>query len=163
MNNSVALPACSPPLAVAVAVVFLISLAFPVTAGLAKNTAAFSKWWGMMDVAIAFVLVILVFVIMALTLGKVGKQVEDTTCRVYRVLLHGILVMLVVFFLFGSRITWINCITGFAWRAWLLLLAGRRTSVAVKATLLGQHCGGNSEARSKSTASCMLSSLRTHP
>ena len=55
----------------------------------------------------------------------------------YRVLLHGILAIIVVFFLFGSHITWINCITGFAWRAWPLLLAGRRTSVAVKATLLG--------------------------
>jgi hypothetical protein len=44
----------------------------------------------------------------------------------YRVLLHGILAIIVVFFLFGSHITWINCITGFAWRAWPLLLAGRR-------------------------------------
>ena len=29
--------------------------------------------------------------------------------------------MVVVFFLFGDRIIWINCLTGFAWRAWLLL------------------------------------------
>jgi hypothetical protein len=36
-------------------------------------------------------------------------------------LIHGIFAMLVVFFLFGDRIVWTNCLTGFAWRAWLLL------------------------------------------
>src|SRR5215472_18408368 len=81
----------------------------------------------------------------------------------YRVLLHGILAIIVVFFLFGSHITWINCITGFAWRAWPLLLAGRRTSVAVKATLLGQHCGGNSEARlNRPEAVCYHPCALTH-
>ena len=29
--------------------------------------------------------------------------------------------MLVVFFLAGDRIIWSNCLTGFAWRAWLLM------------------------------------------
>jgi hypothetical protein len=27
---------------------------------------------------------------------------------------------MVVFVLFGDRIVWSNCLTGFAWRAWLL-------------------------------------------
>jgi hypothetical protein len=40
-----------------------------------------------------------------------------------RILSHGIFVMLVVFFLAGERITWINCLTGFGLRAWLLLYA----------------------------------------
>ena len=81
----------------------------------------------------------------------------------YRVLLHGILAIIVVFFLFGSHITWITCITGFAWRAWPLLLAGRRTSVAVKATLLGQHCRGNSEASSnRPEAVCYHPCALTH-
>jgi len=54
--------------------------------------------------------------------GGQGDQTStDASYRVYRILTHGILVMVVVFFLFGDRIIWINCLTGFAWRAWLLL------------------------------------------
>ena len=35
----------------------------------------------------------------------------------------GRVVILAVIFLAWERITWINCITGFGWRAWLLLYA----------------------------------------
>ena len=44
------------PLAIAAAVVFFISLVFPVTAGLWGNKASFPRWWGPLDVGIAFVL-----------------------------------------------------------------------------------------------------------
>jgi len=108
-------------LAVATAAVFFISLAFPVVAGLSKNTASFPKWWGGMDVGIAFVLGILAIVLLALARGQVKENAEDSTYHVYRILIHGILAMLVVFFLLGDRVVWINCLTGFAWRAWLLL------------------------------------------
>lgn len=108
-------------LAVATAAVFFISTAFPVAAGLSKNTASFPKWWGKLDVALAFVLAILALVLMALVGEKVDKQAADASYRAYRVLTHGILAMLVVFFLSGDRISWINCLTGFAWRTWLLL------------------------------------------
>lgn len=121
MNNSAAQAQWGRRLAVVAAIVFLLSSAFPVIAGVSKDTGAFPKWWGPMDVGIAFVLVILAFAVMALTQGKVDKQTEGKTYRTYRVLIHGILAMLVVFFLSGDRIVWINCITGFAWRAWLLL------------------------------------------
>jgi uncharacterized membrane-anchored protein YitT (DUF2179 family) len=60
-------------------------------------------------------------VILGLAQGKVSKQAEDATYRAYRILIHGIFVMLLVFFLFGNHIIWSNCLTGFAWRAWLLL------------------------------------------
>jgi hypothetical protein len=109
------------PLAVATAVVFLISTAFPVVAGLSKDTEFFPAWWGTLDVGIAFVLAILALAIHTLVGGKVNKQTEDASYRAYRILTHGILVMLVVFFLFGDRIVWANCLTGLAWRAWLLL------------------------------------------
>jgi len=109
------------PVAVATAVVFLISLAFPVVAGLSKDTAFFPKWWGPLDVVIAFVLAFLAIAVFALTQGKVNKQAEDASYRAYRVLTHGILAMSVVVILFGDRIIWINCITGFLWRIWLLL------------------------------------------
>ena len=109
------------PLAVAAAVLFFLSSVFPVAAGLTKNTESFPKLWGIVDVGLAFVLVILAFAILALTGNKVSRKAVDTSYRAYRFLNHGILVLVVVFFVFGDRIVWINCITGFAWRAWLLV------------------------------------------
>jgi len=108
-------------LALATAVVFFISSAFPVVAGLSKNTAAFPKWWGVLDVGIAFFLATLVFAVMALAQGRVNRHAVEASYRAYRVLTHGIFVMLVVFFLAGDRVIWPNCLTGFAWRTWLLL------------------------------------------
>jgi succinate dehydrogenase hydrophobic anchor subunit len=109
------------PLALVSAVLFLISSLFPLIAGLSKNTTSFPKWWGMLDVGLAFVLAILAFAIMVFN-SKITREAADASYRTYRILTHGILVMCVVFFLFGDRIVWINCLTGFAWRAWLLLL-----------------------------------------
>ena len=109
------------PLALGAAIVFCISSAFPVIAGLSKNTASFPKWWGMLDVGIAFVLAIIAIVILAIANGRVNKLAEDSSYRAYRVLTHGILAIIVIFFLLGDQITWSNCLTGLAWRAWLLL------------------------------------------
>jgi hypothetical protein len=100
-----------------------MSTAFPVVAGLARNTAAFPKWWGTTDVVLAFLLAAMVFAVMLVAHGKINSQADAATYRSYRLLTHGIFVMLVVFFLAGDRITWINCLTGFGWRAWLLLYA----------------------------------------
>ena len=109
------------PLAIATAVVFSISSIFPAVAGLSKDTGSFPRWWGVADVALAFVLAILAFGVMAAAQGREDGLVIDTTYRAYRVLIHGIFAMLVLFFLLGDRIVWINCLSGFAWRAWLLL------------------------------------------
>jgi hypothetical protein len=114
-------PRGSRRLAIVAAVAFLVSSAFPVVAGLSHNTASFPKWWGILDVSMAFVLPILVLVILGVTQHRVNKQVEDVSYRAYRILTHGIFLMLVVFFLAGDRIVWSNCLTGFAWRTWLLL------------------------------------------
>jgi len=109
------------PLAIAAAVVFFISSAFPVVAGFVKDTESWPKWWGMLDVSIAFVLALLAFAVMALASGKVDRQAEDASYRAYRVLIHAIFAILVVFVLVGDEIVWSNCLTGFAWRFWLLL------------------------------------------
>ena len=109
------------PLAISAAVVFFVSSAFPVVAGLSKNTAAFPKWWGTLDVGLAFALAGLAFAVMAAAQDKEDMRVRDASYRAYRILIHGILVMLVAFFLLGDRIVWINCLTGFAWRAWLFV------------------------------------------
>jgi hypothetical protein len=108
-------------LAITTAVVFCISSVFPAVAGFVQDRDAWPKWWGMLDVSIAFVLGILVLAILALAHGKADKQAEEASYRAYRILIHGILAILVVFFLFGDRIVWSNCLTGYAWRFWLLL------------------------------------------
>ena len=103
------------------AIVFLISSVFPLVAAFVKDTKSWPKWWGALDVSIAFILVVFVFMIHALARGRLNQHVEQATYRIYRILLHGIFLMLVIFFLAGDRIKWTQCLTGFAWRAWLLL------------------------------------------
>ena len=109
------------PLAIATAVVFLISSVFPVVGTFVKDREAWPKWFGALDVSIAFVLGILAIAILARASGKVDKQAEGSSYRAYRVLIHGIFVMMAVWVLFGDQIVWRNCLTGFVWRYWLLL------------------------------------------
>ena len=108
-------------LSIVAAVALFVSSVFPLVAGLSHNTASFPKWWGFLDVCLAFVLAVLALAILAVTQGKVNKQAECVSYRAYRILTHGILLMLLVFFLAGDRIVWTNCLTGLAWRVWLLL------------------------------------------
>ena len=89
------------PLAVVAALVFFISSMFPLVAGLSKNADSIPKWWGLLDVGIAFVLAILAFAIVALASSKVTGRAEEVSYRAYRILIHGILVLIVVFFLFA--------------------------------------------------------------
>jgi len=103
------------------AAVFIVSSAFPVVAGLAKDTASFPRVWGVVDVSLAFVLASLATAVLGVGQERVDDAVRAESYRLYRILLHGILALCVVFFVMGDRITWINCLTGFAWRAWLLL------------------------------------------
>ena len=109
------------PFAFAAAILFLLSWVFPVGAGLAKDTTAFPKWWGTVDVGVAFVLAILAFGIQMLVRGRVDKRAEDATYRIYRSLTHGIIGVADLVMLTWDRITWVNCATGFLWRTWLAL------------------------------------------
>jgi hypothetical protein len=103
------------------AVVFLISSIFPVVAGFVNDTAAWPQWWGVVDVSVAFTLAVLAFAVLALGQNTVTKQVESASYNAYRVLIHAIIVGLAGFALLGDQIVWSNCVTGFAWRFWLLL------------------------------------------
>jgi hypothetical protein len=116
-------PEWARPFAIAAATVFVISLGFPITTGLSKNTASFPPWWGTLDVSLAFVLAIMAIAILALGQGRVTKHTEDTSYRAYRRLIHVIFAMMVVFVVFGDQIVWINGLPGIAWRSWLLLYA----------------------------------------
>ena len=123
-------------LAVTAAAVFAVSSAFPAAAAVVRDTESWPKWWGVLDVAIAFVLAALAFAVIGLTQSQVTKQAEEASYRAYRVLIHGVIVMLAVFVLLGDRIVWANCLPGFAWRAWLLFysLPAWYTLIAVGAS-----------------------------
>jgi hypothetical protein len=95
-------------LAVATAIVFCISSAFPAVAAFVRDTESWPKWWGVLDVILAFFFAILAFAVLGLAQGKVTKQAEDASYRAYRILTHGILAALVVFILVGDRIVWSN-------------------------------------------------------
>ena len=90
-------------------------------AAFVKDKDNWPKWWGVLDVSIGFVLGILAFVVFGLGHRKVNKQTDEVSYRAYRILIHGIFAILLVFFLFGDWIVWSDCLTGIAWRAWLLL------------------------------------------
>ena len=103
------------------ALLFVLSWIFPIGAGLVKDETSFPKWWGPVDVVVAFVLAISAFGIQALVYREVDKQAEETTYRFYRVFTHGLMAVAIVVMLAGDRIVWVNCATGFLWRTWLLL------------------------------------------
>jgi hypothetical protein len=107
-------------IAVATAIVFGISSIFPVVAGFVRDTESWPRWWGVLDVGIAFFLALLMFAVFIVTQNRVSRPAEEATYRAYRVLIHGIFAGLVAFFLLGDRIIWSQCLTGFAWRGWVL-------------------------------------------
>ncbi len=109
------------PLCIAAAIVFLISAVFPIGAGLSRNTESFPHWWGALDVDTAFFLAVLALAVLAIGQSRITKQVEQETYRAYRILIHGIFALMVVFVFFGGRIVWSQCLSGIAWRSWLLL------------------------------------------
>ena len=108
-------------MAIATAVLFIVSSAFPVPAAFTQDTSTLPPIWGVLDVAIAFALVLMAFALTALARGRVTKEVEGAAYRTYRVLIHAVIVLIVVFFLVGERINWTTALVGFGWRFWLLL------------------------------------------
>ena len=124
-------------IALTAAILFVLSWIFPVGAGLVRNPTTLPKWWGPVDVALAFVVAFGALGIPGLAHGNLDKQAEQTTYRIYRRSLHTVLLLGVVVMLAGDRIKWANCATGFLWRTWLLLYilpwwlaAVRRTEIA---------------------------------
>ncbi len=108
-------------LAIGSAIVFLISAVFPLGAGLSHDTSRFPHWWGTADVTIAFLVALLALAVLGIGQSRINKRVEELTYRAYRILIHGIFVLLVCFVFFGRYIVWSQCLSGIAWRSWLLL------------------------------------------
>jgi len=109
------------PIAFVAAILFFVSWVFPVAVGLAKDTSAFPKWWGPVDVGLAFLLAIMAIGIQVLVRGTVDQRAEDKDIiyRVYRAATHWILVVGILVIVAGDRIAWGRCATGFMWRTWL--------------------------------------------
>jgi hypothetical protein len=108
-------------IALTAAILFVLSWIFPVAAGLVRNPASLPRWWGTVDVALAFVVGVGALVIPGLGHRNLDKQTERTTYQIYRSSLHAILLVGVLVMLAGDRIKWANCATGFLWRTWLFL------------------------------------------
>ena len=70
---------------------------------------------------IAFLLGLLALAVFSVGRSRVNKPVEEITYRSYRVLIHGIFALLVIFAFFSQYIVWNQCLSGLAWRSWLLL------------------------------------------
>ena len=64
-------------LAVTAAIVFCISTAFPVVAGFVKDTESWPKWWGVLDVGIAFVLAMLAFFTLEKAMYEVSYELAN--------------------------------------------------------------------------------------
>ena len=112
------------PLAIVTAIVFCISSVFPAVGAFVHDKESWPQWWGVLDVGIAFLLAVLAMAVLGIAQGKVTKQAEEASYRAYRILTHGMFAGLLVWYLDYStsgRIVWSNCLTGFTWRAWLLL------------------------------------------
>jgi hypothetical protein len=108
-------------MALIAAILFVLSWAFPVAAGLASDLSRLPQWWGTVDVVLAFLVAVAAIGIQVLGHGNVDTQAERTTYRIYRSSLHALLVVSVLVMLAGDRIKWANCATGFLWRTWLFL------------------------------------------
>ena len=98
---------------------FVVSTAFPVTASLLPATTV-SRTIGLLDVGVALVLVAAgIFIASA----KKPPTPENDWCAIacYKVIGSVPLVLLVVFFIAGSRVRWEVLLPGLAWRTWLLM------------------------------------------
>jgi hypothetical protein len=129
-------------LAIATAVVFCVSTIFPVVASLVRDAGSLPRIVGVMDGVIAFTLVGMAMILWSRTRGKVTKDAEAAAYSGYRVLLHVIIVLLVLFFLVGDRIAWTIGLVGISWRSWLLLYTLPAWFAALRAAEESNHPPG---------------------
>jgi len=85
-----AIPSWSRPLAIATAIAFAISSAFPVGACLVDDTATLPRVWGVLDVTVAAILAGLAITVATIAEPRVDAGARETAYRVYRVLLYAL-------------------------------------------------------------------------
>jgi hypothetical protein len=103
------------------AILFVVSTAFPVAAGVLTPRAA-PAWMGVADVALAAVLLAVGLAIVARAPKAFDAATTAMAFRVLRASSALFLVLLVLFFLVGGAIDWPVLLIGLAWRAWLFVL-----------------------------------------
>jgi hypothetical protein len=97
-----------------------LSTAFPIIASLLPPELL-PRWVGVVDVALAFAVLILALRIDLRSRGRVRDDAVRVAYRFYRASAAFPLALLVVFFLAGDAIRWDVLLPGLAWRAWVLL------------------------------------------
>ena len=110
-------------LALLAAIAFVVSLVFPIAAGLVQEASALPAWWPIADVVFAFILAALAITVAARFDRRKTPEIERTSYRVYRIVVNLILILLVIFLVAGDRIRWTIFLPGIAWRGWLFLYA----------------------------------------
>lgn len=99
---------------------FAISTVFPVIAGGIPSVQQY-RWLGVADGVIALMLVVTAMAVASRTRLVVSDRDRLAALEVTRAVVTVIPILLVVFFLAGTRIDWTVLIIGLAWRGWLLI------------------------------------------
>jgi len=107
-------------LVLAGAALFVVSSAFPVLASLSR-TESLPPWMGWLDVTLAIALALGMVWVDAIARGRIDDHARQASYRLYRLLAHLLIPLLIVFFVFGDRIKWEILLPGLAWRLWLLV------------------------------------------
>lgn len=102
---------------------FVVSLIFPVSAGVVNDPKSMPSWWGMLDVVVAAILCALAIYIAFKFDRRVTTEIRLTSYSAYRVMINVVLLLLVIFLLIGDRVTWTYFLPGIAWRTWLAFYA----------------------------------------
>jgi hypothetical protein len=101
-------------------VLFAVSTAFPIVAGI-LHLAQPPRWLGVGDVVVAAALFIAVATLTARAKNVVTDRHRIAASRLSQVVLGAIPVLIAAYFVVGPRIDWTVLTLGLAWRGWLLL------------------------------------------
>jgi len=99
--------------------VFGVSSLFPLVAGIVP-AALLPSWVGLVDVALAVILIGLMLALVSLGGSNIHSRVKQFAYEVYRAAASLLIVLMIVYFVFGSHINWSVLLIGLAWRAWVL-------------------------------------------
>ena len=99
---------------------FAISTAFPLIAGGIPSVQKY-RWLGVADGVIALALVVTAMAVASRTRLVVSDRDRLAALKVTRAVVNVIPVLLLAFFLAGTRIDWTVLVIGLAWRGWLLI------------------------------------------
>lgn len=110
-------------IAIVTAIVFVVSLIFPISAGVVNDAKSMPSWWGMLDVVVAAILCALTIYLAFKFDRRVTNETRVTSYSAYRVMINVVLLLLLIFLLIGERVTWTYFLPGIAWRVWLAFYA----------------------------------------